>query len=328
MDRYGGILQHIAQSYDALPTFEAKDKPMKGQFDGKKFKSARPKRPAEHAYVSIVDIENEDKTRFSCVLRQEESGQDTARYNASCARHSMASEILPKVYGTYDKWTFIERIHGLEYGDLVARLRTNKTFRSQFAQSLADYALRISAAGIELNDVILTTGHNSMIDPETAGIRLVEIDALWPPAPYYEANEHLAGLLFSEIGELSGSRPLTYETDLAFQILQNIFNRVDPHSLFVKTRAVRPGNPAFRSAYATQFMKEVGDSEYANMLKHPELWDKLAVIYGRGNGLTEVFSPELIAAVQNGDFQKFAKIMSAQKQVSHLQDRIDSRYIV
>lgn len=326
MAKYRSAFEHL------IPQVEAKiDDPERykadyalnvtGESEGTRYSVRLPHlRRGKHAFVGIVDLNGADGETASAVIRN--NVDDARAYSELAATHPIVRTLVPDLYGISGDWVIMERLQGLELEELETRLRDDPDFRRRYARSAFNVTASAAEAGLQLNDVAFINGHNVMVSPDDAQIRLVEQRTLAPTI--FDPNETITNQLFSELTHVS-DREEEWRTDYAMQLLQAAIERVGAENLYMKGRAIKPTNPNYKDAYFLERWGKLSDVDYQKILDNPVAREKMTVSWF-GRGYTEAFTEDTIDAVKSGDREKFKAAIAGRKYKRDITDKEDPRY--
>ena len=294
-------------------------------------------RLGKHATILFLDLEKEGR-ELHCVLRSDPSVAES--YKRAVAAKPVIEHLVPRLYDVHGG-------EGMELEEVVEKLG-DETFRSRYAQECADAVIDLSNNDVYVSDVVFGTGWNVMAR-EDGSFRFIEQSSLAPEhfkALAFDANERLAEAVFSNlIGQFSrgGVRPLDPENlpsyDFAFQFLADVIQRVDPESLSIRYRYLRPSHEAYRNSFGSYRLNknfwqkreyaplEPGEYERMSDAEKPELpWVGNT---DHGNGIAgRRLNPELITAVKERDLERFAALITEKKAVIELEDVPENREVL
>lgn len=292
-----------------------------GEHEGTKYSVRLPHlRRGKHAFVGIVDLNGSDGETTSAVIRN--NVEDAIAYSKVAATHPLVKTLVPELYGISGDWVVMERLQGLELEELETRLRDDPDFRSRYAKSSFSVIEAAAEAGLQLNDVAFIEGHNVMVNPDEAQIRLIEQRILVPTV--FDPNETIVRQLFNELTHVS-DKGEDWRVEYALQLMQAAINKVGVEKLYVKGRAIKPTNPKYRDAYFLERWERLSDKEYQQILANPATREGLTVSWF-GRGFTEVFTDETIDAANKGDKERFRLAIAGRNYKKDITDKEDPRY--
>jgi hypothetical protein len=295
-----------------------------GDIDGIQYEVRFPHlRKGKHAFVGIIDIKNPDGSTFSCVMR---SGSDDAKsYLKYVSDEPAIADYLPKLYGIVDNFAVMEKLNGLELGEILERIKTDKEFAEKYADNAYAFIEKTANLRVEMHDVMFVDGQNCMVNPDTGEIKIIEQKNLVPKS-IYKPNELIADKLFGEINQISRNMDNVDPSriNLVFQLLCKAFDGNKPEELYEKSRSVRPTHPAYKGAWYMRDYEKLSDEEHQKILNNPKMRD--STLTWLGNGYTKAFTPELIDAVSNNDIEAFKKLVKEGKYKMDIKDKNDPRY--
>ena len=292
-----------------------------GEHEGTKYGVRLPHlRRGKHAFVGIVDLNASDGETTSAVIRN--NVEDARVYSELTATHPIVKTLVPELYGICGDWVVMERLQGLELEELEARLRDDPDFRRNYARSAFEVTARAAEAGLQLDDVAFINGHNVMVNPDDAQIRLVEQQILAPTI--FDPNETITNQLFSELTHVS-DKGEEWRIDYAMQFVQAAMEKLGAENLYMKGRVIKPSNPNYKDAYYMERWEKLSDEEYQKILANPAMQEGLTVSWF-GRGYTEVLTEETIDAAKSGNLVEFRAAIAGRKYKRDITDREDPRY--
>ncbi len=330
--RYKETIQHLIPSVRGQPNWAQGS--IEGTLGDVAFVARSPHlRRGKHAAVYIVELSDSQGNSASCVLRSDV--EDAKRYLEVLAQYPVIEGIVPTLYGIVEKWVVMERLTGLESSELQVKLVEDPDFQQKYAQKAFELITRTAQAGLRLDDVMFIDGHNTMVDPETADIRIIEQTAPYPNR-VHSSNEIITDKLFSEVYQITHEKPVEEDEQkfqFAYRLLQLAFTHFNPSELYVRPRSIKPTHPGYKEAWWWQNQHlwfkpgggKLSDEEHQRILSDPNLRENFTVNYS-GTGFTEIFSDEMIEAVKAGGFNKFKELVVGRAYKTNVTNTSDSRY--
>lgn len=276
----------------------------------------RPVISATHSLVLMVTVTglNESDVVAEFVVRKEEKEALEARKQAASDPNLRAlhAEYLPTVYlrDRKTKWTAVERLKGLESESLKDAFEDEK-FCAMYAQNGVRLLLATNGAGYTLADLNLSTGHNVMVDPSTAQIKIIEPDMFIPIWRTHTKTEDLANRVLQELSY--GSDTLYRNTEgeeyykdnrhirrFLYPLLLEMSRHIDLQSL------MRPE----RTSHYFSYLKEKRP-DFVQIF--PVERRKMRRDFYAENIFVERLSPSLIAAIVAGDFNSFDEVVKSEQ---------------
>lgn len=326
MGKYKAIFEHFIPRVEAEIENPNRYSPdyalsVNGEHESTKYRVRLPHlRRGKHAFVGIVDLNGADGETTAAVIRN--NVDDARAYSELAATHPLVKALVPELYGISGDWVVMERLHGLELEELETRLRDDSDFRSRYAKSTFDVIVSAAETGLQLNDVSFIDGHNVMVNPDDAQIRLVEQRTLAPTI--FDQNETITSQLFSELTHVS-DKGEDWRTDYAMRLVQTAIEKVGAENLYMKGRVIKPTNPNYKEAYLLERWEKLSDEEHQKILDNPVAREGLTVSWF-GRGYTEAFTDETLDAAKSGDQEKFKAAIAGRKYKRDITDKADSRY--
>ena len=326
MRKYKGVFEHLipqVESHVSNPDRLSSEYIFNviGEHEGTRYQVRFPHlRRGKHAFVGIIDLNNVNGETESAVMRNDV--EDARAYAQVASAHPIARSLVPELYGISGDWVFMERLYGLELEELTTRLAEDPDFRAEYVRTSFDLIEQVAGDGLQSNDVSFVNGHNVMINPNDAGIRLVEQKTLVPTLLDY--NEVITDKLFGELMQVS-NKPEGWRVDYAMQLLAIAMDKVGAENLFLKGRVIRPTNRNYRDAYYLERWEKLSDEEYQKILDNPVAREQLTISWF-GRGFTEVISDETWEAVKEGDVNKFKEAIHNRGYRADIKDKEDPRY--
>lgn len=319
--KYKGAFPKIIQVFTQIP--QTVGQTAEGE-DGKiKFRVSTPKlRTGKHAQIGLVEV-SDNGQKFECVLRSDAS--DAKDYLDHVRDNPAVADFVPKLHAIVGNWAVLEKLNGLELAEVEEKMRTDPQFLDKFAQQAFDIIYRAAQKGIQLNDMMFMDGHNFMVDENTGEVRFIEHRNAYP-YPFLEANELVAQQLFSEAYQIthSGNGREPYKISFVRKLFEHALEKIDPQSLYVKTRVVTPTHPRYKEAWWMENGEPLSEEKYQLILNNPKLRESWTANYV-GRGFTEAISPELVEAILAGDEKKADEILLEQKYKFDITDKDDPR---
>jgi len=286
-------------------------------------------RKGKHAFVAIIDIKDRDENIFSCVIR--DKPEDAETYLKNVSEKPIIAEYTPKLYRITDNWVIMEKLSGLELEEVTDKIKADEDFAEKYASNVYTLIEKTAESGLILNDVMFVDGHNCMVDPGTGEIKIIEQRSLNPQS-ILNTKEIITDKLFSEINQIRNAlvRNELDGTDQSiisfmFQVLRKVLASNKSEDLYIKSRAVKPTHPRYKTSWYIQNMEKLSDKEHQNILNNPNLRETYTVNF-RGSGYTETFSPEFINAIDNNNLAEFRKLIENRKYKINITDKNDPRY--
>lgn len=327
--QYRRVLEHI------IPVFEAgnsehrwdMDLAVDGIFEDRTYKIRFPHlRKGKHAAVGIVDIANPDGTTFECVIRN--SPDDAMEYLKAAKHDPLVAEYSPQLFGIVDGWVVMEKLAGLELQELDERLRVDPEFLSRYAQNTQELINKLADAHLVMDDVRFINGHNVMVEPETAEVKIIEQKAIHPCLDPRESFEIETAQLFYEAAGIMymGDRTNVpaHRARFLFELCQNAFKHKKPEDLYVRSRVIKPTHPDYKDAWLLQNWEKLSEEEYQRILADPNLREKFTINY-YDRGFSETFDPGFVEAIIKGDFSAFQEIVRNGNYKTDITDKNDPR---
>lgn len=283
-------------------------------------KFRRPSKiPASESDVFFVEVSkaDSDSSVASFVLRDEIERAVALRVIASAQPqvNTLLDRYYPKLYyqDSHSSWTAVERLIGVEEEDLVALL-ADKSFRRQYALKAYQLIIDSTALNLSLGDVVFANGHNCIVNPQTAEIKLVEPNNLLPKNPGETPSELAARQIFQELENGYDRRMIKIleEGGREEEIFDNSLKRPFIYSLMRLTRRVNNWQDfkVMRDSDFREYIVSV-DQEFTNqplirqLQREEEFFQTHTLFAG--------FSLQLIKAVEEGDFETFDELVKINK---------------
>lgn len=207
--------------------------------DGTLFRVRLPhlrKAHVSHAIVGIVDLNFPDGAVSSFVIKRSE--YEARFYQKFVGNHPSLKRYLPGQYGLVGNWAVLERLYGLEERELSSRLKEDPDFLELYATNAYNLIEELADNKVSPQGVFFAKGHNVMVDPTNAEIRLVEQTSLGDLPDSYPRMKALTCILMEQakIG-----RPIEdFEVDFVISLFKKAFLKYDPKSLFVRSNLGKP----------------------------------------------------------------------------------------
>lgn len=280
--------------------------------DGIQFQVRLPKhRGGKHGWVGIVEASGRDGNSFSFVIKQ--SKDDIADYLDNVNANPTIAEYVPTLYDVQGRWAVMEKIDGLELKDLENQYAQDENFRKRYAKETTAAILSMARSGVSSNDIMFSNGHNCMVDPQTAKIKIVELGTLQPVSEEYgTADEIVAEQLFKEARPWDGTDSLP-SRQYYFELLREISKQVPLQNLCKRPRQIKSTHRDYEKVAGYVDLDMDTAVRYSDGRK-PVLWTGI-------RHETKGFSPDLIAAVQNDDFEAFSRLIAGRKAVIDLVEK-------
>ena len=186
---------------------------------------------------------------FSCILKCEKDTVD--QYRMNIARAPAIETYLPYVYETKGEWAVFEKVSGIEEEPFRKQLAEDDVFREKFCKNASDFVYTIGTNRFVTGDTFLFDGHNVMADRQTGALKLIELDSLAQyPSPGYRGARgewSITELITREIeiqarslsgGVVEEPESLKWRSDVFFQFLSHLFQKIHPEDLKVRYRYV------------------------------------------------------------------------------------------
>lgn len=286
-------------------------------------------RPGKHAKVFFLDISKPGNVPFECVIR--DKPQVAEEYSRNKEQKPILDKYLPKLYSVIDGWVVMEKLKGLELKQLQEKLNLDPDFLSKYTENVASAIYELAGTEIQANDVNYQKGHNVIVSPDNASLKIIEQNALVPDLDY-ESNENIAKTLFNELQVISQTKPEdgNYKYDFAFQLVSRILKKVNAEDIKIKYRYFKQGHEWFEDLFKDELergnnYKKMSDEEYENLLmKNPNV-----TVRSSASMFTEGFilDQEFVKAVMLNDFEKFQDILKDKKFKKRLEDIPENRVV-
>ncbi len=307
--------------YDSAPGQQI----LEGDIDGLGFRVRMPHlRKGKHANVGIVDINDVDGSVYSFVLRNK--SHDAKKHQEIVKNHPGVRGLLPRQYDIVGDWVVLERLQGLELEELLDRMDTDSDFVVKYAEEAWSTIQSVLGEGLETQDVRFAIGHNVMVNPESAKVRLIEQTSLSKSPRGYSGNERLTRMLMNE---LEGANEYS---DSQLQFLISLFGKAievnDPNQLFVRGRAIKKGHPDFEDIWKSYYggsmiLKSEGNDKpwylEQRTTEPPEtlgFWEQ---------GVTRTFSPAFWDSVNAGSVEGLRDVLNSGAGRAEITDPNDFR---
>jgi hypothetical protein len=218
----------------------------------------------------------------------------------------------------------MERLAGLELGELIEKINSDRAFLLKYATETVSLIEQATNEGLRLCDIKFHQGHNCMVNPETAKIRLIELQTLrhqqdWQP------NELIADQIMGELYSLGGRKEKhTHQIAFLFQVLRLLRDRMDLNDLFMRPIHIRPTHPQYRNAWYIQNWEALSDEQYERILANPNTRENFT-INNSGLGHTKGLHPEIIGSVMQDNFDVFSQLLIDRKVQVDITDDSDPR---
>ena len=221
--------------YRPLISHIAKQAPGKtGRYNGVHYTINDPHlRPGKFATVRIVKIEDKSGQSQSFVLRNNlDDPREYEKLPVNLQGWNAA------IYGCADGWVVNEKLSGLELFEVLQQMNMTPNFGETYAKKSLDLIEHTAQNGYALSDVAFVVGHNVMVNPTTADIRLIEHRTLIKKSLECE-TEIITAQLFNELSELSvhnENRMQAYsgqQLKYLIALMRLAFTHKDPTQYFV-----------------------------------------------------------------------------------------------
>lgn len=284
---------------------------IQGQIFGKDFTVRIPHlREGKHARVAIVEVTDGDREEFSCVLRNDPESSE--KYLQVIQEKPFVATLVPKLYGVMGDWVVMEKLSGLELQELTDKLASDPSFLKKYARTAYQVIKETSEAGLRLRDVEFGGAHNTIVDPESAEIRIVEQDTidLYKKRP---SNQLVTGQVLKELSQTVKHKDRSKE--FVFELVKLASKDIGDEQLYYQATEIGPDHPDYMKTYFTVNHK------------YPEEGYKVPVTYGSydSSGMTIAISPDLVESVKNDQLDRFKEIMDAGHYKISIRDKNDSR---
>lgn len=298
---------------------------VEGDIDGLGFKIRMPHlRKGKHATVGIVDLNYPDGSVFSVVLR---SGlEDAKHYQDLAGKHPFVEEIMPRQYGTVGNWAVLERLHGLELDELKERMKSDEDFLSNYALNAWDLINTVIDNDMEIQDVHFVDGHNTIVNPLSGQIRLVEQTSIVSRRDGWTHDEIVTQMLISQVFGRGDKGYDDYEIRFITKLMQHAFKVYDHGRLYIRGRVVDQSHPDYENIWVYDYKgtpkpgREGGPWYMQEFEK-----DKPDTLPYWGNGETRTFSQDFVSAIQASDFTKVGALIKESRHTSYIGDSSDPR---
>lgn len=240
--------------------------------------------------------------------------------------HPGVRSLLPRQYDVVGDWAVLERLSGLELEELKDRMDTDPDFVVKYAGEAWNAIQSILGEGLETQDVRFAIGHNVMVNPDSAKVRLVEQTSLSQSPRGYSGNERLTRILMNE---LEGANQYS---DSQLRFLISLFGKAieanDPNQLFVRGREIKKGHPDFEDIWKSYYGgRMIVKSEASNKpwylesttTEPPETlgyWEQ---------GVTRTFSPAFWDSVRSGSTEGLREALNSGAARAEITDPKDFR---
>jgi hypothetical protein len=291
-------------------------------------------RPGKHAKVFFLDISKPNEPSFEAVLRNSPSVAED--YKKNIKDKPILDKYLPKLYGVENGWVIMERLKGLELGELEKKLKSDENFFRQYVKNSTQAMYELSSTEVVITDVQFASGHNCIVNENDASVRIIEQDNLRLEKDFgnYSPNESLVSKLWNQLENTSYFEPNLdneWRYDFAFQLTKNILSKTNPKDLEIKYRYLKPSHEWFRSTLDHQLWiggtyKKLSDEDYEKiLLKNPNITCRAP-----SGDFTEgfVLNEELAEAVSNNDIENFKRLIRGKFYKSRLEDNEKNRVIL
>lgn len=306
---------------------------LSGEYDGRQWSVRLPHaKVTKHGFVGLVDIDEPSGTKFECVVKSLGSeNMEVKSYLKISAEKPLVKKYVPTLYAREGGWTVVEKLKGLEgeeSSELQDRLESDPDFLDRYVEKSYTMVKESAENELDLRDVSLGEGHNVLVNPDTADLRLIELDNFGIDR-HHESNELIAEQLLVELEKTKANSPASVR--YSFKMLQRAMKDIDADQFYIRPIAVGVKHSRYRELYNNR-QKLMFLFDDANLLSE-ELYKKVAanpvnkdnyITYGSREE-TESIAPELIAAVQQDDLEEFKRMVEARQLKSKITDKEDPR---